>query len=110
MMSDLIPSLYPNLSSLLTAIKKRPAMFLTSKSVESLSSFINGIQFAEAFHNIESSKQFCDFDFTTFEEWVNQTFNTHSLTLNSFGLAVYLSGTDHKGFDQWFTWYETFTS
>lgn len=108
MTSSTISSLYPNLSSLLLAIRDRPCMFLNSKSVLALSTFINGIIFAESFHEIEASKQFCDFDFLSFEEWVSESFNPQSLTLNSFGLAVHLSGSTDKGFELWFSWYDRF--
>ena len=108
MTPDPISSLYPNLSTLLLAIQKRPMMFLNSKSVIALSIFISGIQFAEAFHAIEPSKKFCDFDFIAFEQWVDQSFNPDSIALDSFELASYLAGADDGGFDQWFTWYKTF--
>lgn len=109
MLSESISNLYPTFSALLVAIQKRPTLFLNSKSARALSTFINGIHFAETFHNIEPSKQFCDFDFDIFEEWVDDSFNPHSLTLNSFGLAEYLSNSDSESLDLWFNWYETFS-
>lgn len=99
---------YPNLSTLLLEIRRRPALFLGRKSVFALSTFLNGIWFAEEFHAIAPSKQFSDFDFCSFEKWVEDSFNLHQLTLDSFGLAAHLSGAEDTGFELWFSWYDTF--
>lgn len=83
-------------------------MFLGTKSIHALQQVLNGIDFAERFHDIPEQARFGGFDSGAFEKWVDETFNTKRLSVNSFHLARELSGSDAAGFDLWFEWYDLF--
>ena len=100
--------------SLLEAIRKRPSLYCHQldgkKSIQSLASFLGGIAFSESFHEIRSDNCMGKFEWGKFEFWVNKNFNERRLSLNSLGLADYLSPSDSEAFDLWFSWYDQFTS
>jgi len=103
------PDRYPDLPSLLEAIRKRPGMFLGHKTVYGLSVFLAGLAFAENYHNMPASDRLGGFDMEQFERWVEMKFNPSRLSLNSLSLAEHLAGSDESGFDLWFSWYDEFS-
>jgi hypothetical protein len=101
--------IYPDLPSLLDAIRKRPGMFLGHKTIFGLSLLLMGIQFAEEYHDVPETTRFKGFDLPGFERWVESKYNPRRLSHNSRNLAEYLAG-DEAGFDMWFSWYDEFRS
>lgn len=99
---------YPDLPTLLAAIRMRPGMFLGHKSVHGLRLFLSGIEFAENFHGLAAADRMGGFDATKFEQWVERRYNTERLSLNSFSLAAHFAESDAAGLDQWFEWYDKF--
>lgn len=83
-------------------------MFLGRKTARGLHLFLWGIDFAEEFHSIPAGERIGNFERGQFETWVAAMFNPQQLSLNSFGLAADLAGSDEAGFDLWFEWYDQF--
>lgn len=100
---------YPDIPTLLAAIRARPGMFLVCKTVSGLHMLLCGIGFAEDFHGIPETERIGGFDREGFEQWVESRHNPRRLSLNSFGLAAYLAESEAAGFDLWFRWYDEFT-
>lgn len=98
--------------SLLDAIRKRPGLYYHQldgkKSIQSLASFLGGVAFSESFHGVRSGNRMGNFEWDKFEKWVEKKVNESRLSLNSLGLADYLSPSDSEAFDLWFSWYDQF--
>jgi hypothetical protein len=101
---------WPDIPTLLAAIRKRPGMFLGKKSITLLQLLLNGIELAEDFHDIPLNDRMGGFDERGFEEWVEAKSNPKRLTLNAKSLAAYIAGNESDGFDLWFSWYDEFLS
>lgn len=99
---------YPNIPALLEAIRERPSMFLGEQTIGGLSLLLHGISFAEDIYEIPKEFRLGDFDWADFEKWVESRCNLRRLSLNSFGLALHLAGSDLAGFDLWFRWYDEY--
>jgi hypothetical protein len=99
---------YPDLPSLLAAIRQRPGMFLGHKTVFGLSLLLSGIMFAEDYHEIPGKARIGGFDLEKFEKWVESEYNPQRLSHNSLSLAEHLAGSDAAGFDLWFSWYDEY--
>jgi hypothetical protein len=87
---------------LLSEIRKRPAMFLGSISLQALQHFVGGFTMAEWMYTIpeQRRREVEDFPWNDFESYVAEFHNERRLTLNSFGLAQYeAQGKDLKAFD-----------
>lgn len=100
---------YPDIPSLLAAIRARPAIFLGKPTILGLHLLLSGIRFAEDYHDLPSHKRIGGFDFVGFEQWVESRYNPRRTTHNSFSLAEDLAGSDAAGFDLWFGWLDEFT-
>ncbi len=102
----------PDYPSLLNEVRKRPQMYHGGKERSSilLDTFICGIQYSEAFHEIELDKRMSGFDWECFERWVEEKCNPRRLTMRSFCLAEHLTQCESKGFDLWFEWYDEFSA
>lgn len=98
----------PDVPTLLAELRRRPGMWIGTKSIERLDQMLGGIDFAEDWHRIPAKARFGGFDFTAFEVWVEHTYNPKRLSVRSFGLAATLAGSDTEGFDLWFRWYDEF--
>jgi hypothetical protein len=98
----------PDVPTLLGEVRRRPGMWIGTKSIERLNQMLGGIGFAEDWHRIPPEARFGGFDFAAYEAWVERTYNPRRLTVRSFGLAVILAGSDAEGFDLWFRWYDEF--
>ena len=85
-------------------------MFLGHPTVRGLHLFLCGVGFAEDFHDLPAEARIGGFDAKGFERWVELRYNPHRLSLNSFGLAAHLAGSDAAGLDQWFAWYDGFAA
>jgi hypothetical protein len=101
---------YPDLPTLLAAIRARPGMFLGHTTICGLYLFLSGVGFAEDFHDLPAAARIGGFDAEGFERWVEQRYNPRRLSLNSFSLAAHLAGSEAAGFDQWFAWYDEFAA
>jgi hypothetical protein len=99
---------YPNLPSLLDAIRQRPGMFLGHTTVYGLSVLLMGFQFAEDYHEVPASSRLGGFDIQSFEAWVERKYNPKRLSHNSRSLAEHVAGSDAAGFDLWFRWYDEY--
>jgi len=80
----------------------------SERSVTLLDTFISGIQYGEYIHSINSDDLLGGFSWGNFEVWISKQYNEPNLSLNSFGLALSLSGCEIEGFDLWYKWYELF--
>lgn len=100
---------YPDMPTLLAAIRTRPGMFLGHQTIRGLHLLLCGIAFAEDFHGMPEADRIGGFDAAGFERWVESRHNPQRLSLNSFGLAAQLAGSEVAGFDLWFGWYDAFT-
>jgi hypothetical protein len=80
------------------------------RSIDALWNQLLGIYFAEDFHNIPEESRFGGFDLISFEAWVDRSFNADRLSVRSFGLSKLIAGSDAKGFDLWFEWYDRYRS
>lgn len=101
---------YPDIPSLLSAIRKHPAMFLGHKTTYGLGLWLNGIWFAEDLYEIPADTRFGGFDRRAFERWVESRYNPSRLSRNSFSLAAQMAESESAGFDLWFGWYDEFRS
>jgi hypothetical protein len=101
---------YPDLPSLLEAIRRRPGMFLGHKTVLGLSLLLSGIEFAEDYHVVPEPARIRGFDLPGFERWVESKYNPRRLSHNSCSLAEHIAVADEAGFDLWFSWYDEFRS
>lgn len=99
---------YPNLPSLLEAIRQRPGMFLGHQTAYGLSVLLMGFMFAEDYHDVPAQDRLGGFDLASFEAWVEKTYNPKRLSQNSRSLAEHVAGSDAAGFDLWFRWYDEF--
>jgi hypothetical protein len=99
---------YPNLPSLLEAIRRRPGMFLGHRSAYGLSVLLMGLIFAEDYHDVPDADRLGGFDLAQFERWVEGKYNPGRLSHNSRSLAEHLAGSDGAGFDLWFRWYDEY--
>src|SRR5262249_33278325 len=99
---------YPDMPSLLEAIRRRPGMFLGQATVSGLDLLLAGILFAEDYHDVPKSSRIGGFDVDGFEKWVCSKYNPQQLSLKSSGLARHLAGSETAGFDLWFNWYDEF--
>ena len=99
---------YPDMPTLLAAIRARPGMFLGEQTVCGLHLLLGGINFAEDFHDLPAAGRIGGFDAAGFERWVEARHNPRRLSLNSFGLAARQAGSEAAGFDLWFGWYDAF--
>jgi hypothetical protein len=100
--------LLPDLPTFLADIRRRPGMYLGSKSIYALEHQLMGIRFAEDFHDIPEASRFGGFDREAFEAFVERTFNEEGLMTRSFHLSRHIAGSDAAGFDLWFEWYDRF--
>lgn len=100
---------YPDLPTLLAAIRKRPGMFLGHQTVCGLHLLLQGFFLAEDFHDVPSDARLGGFDFEAFEKWIEARFNPQHLSVRSYWLAERLAGDEETGFDLWFRWYDEFT-
>lgn len=98
----------PDLPTLLAEIRRRPGLYLGTRSIFALDQQLMGIRFAEDFHDIPEEKRFGGFDLDSFEKWVDETLNTERLSVRSMHLARHIAGSDAAGFDLWFEWYDRF--
>lgn len=101
---------YPDMPTLLAAIRKRPGMFLGQQTIRGLHLFLCGIWFAEDFHTVPVDERIAGFDYAAFERWVDSRYNPQRLSTNSFTLAEKLAGSGAAGFDTWFAWYDEFVA
>jgi hypothetical protein len=99
---------YPDVLTLLSAIRARPGMFLGDNTIRGLDLFLGGVRFAEHWHDLPEETRLRGFDFEEFERWVESSYNPGRLSLRSFSLAAHLAGSDAAGFDLWFDWYDEF--
>lgn len=100
---------YPDLPTLLSAIRLRPGMFLGHKTICGLHLLLSGFWFAEDLHELPEASRIGGFDREGFERWVEARYNPRRLSLNSYSLAAHLAGAEEAGFDLWFRWYDEFT-
>jgi hypothetical protein len=105
---DCLRDKYPDLPTLLAAIRQRPALFLGHKTVLGLHLLLSGVTFAEDYHDVPQVARMGGFDFEAFEAWVTATYNPRRLSHNSMSLAARLTGSEDAGFDLWFSWYNEF--
>ena len=101
---------YPDIPTLLAAVRTRPGMFLGHQTISGLNLLLSGIRFAEDFHGLTEANRIGGFDFDEFERWVESRHNPRRLSHNSFGLAAHLAGSEAAGFDLWFVWRDEFAS
>ncbi len=95
--------------SFLEEIRKRPQMWRgEERSALLLSTFLNGFQLAEYFQELPENKCLGGVNWEKFEAWVDKSYNLERLSLNSFSRASYLSDSEPKAFDLWFSWYDKF--
>jgi hypothetical protein len=99
---------YPDMPSLLAAIRHRPEMFLGESSLSRLDLLLAGIGFAVDFHEIPISDRMGGFDFAEFEKWIEEKYNPSRLSLRSFGLAAREARSDSVGLELWYEWYDEF--
>ena len=101
-------SKYPDMPTLLAAIRMHPGMFLGTKTITGMHLLLLGISNAEDFHGLAPEGRIGGLDRVSFEQWVMSQHNPHRLSLNSFYLARHIAGGEDVGFDLWFTWYDEF--
>ncbi len=94
----------------LALVRQNPCLWLGGKPVHGPRHLLNGITFAEDFHDVPVDRRFGGFDFEAFEKWVYRRHNTQLLSVNLFWLADDLTGSDAAGFDRWFEWYDEFNT
>ena len=94
--------------SLLEQIRLRPGMWLDEDSTTALSNLKAGIELAELLYEIPDDKALRGFDFEAFYHWVTVKCNPLKLSLDTFGLARYVTETERDAFDKWFGWYDEF--
>ena len=99
---------YPDVPSLLAAIRTHPGMFLGHATVRGLGMLLAGIHLAEEFHGVPAANRIWGFDREEFEQWVASRYNPRQLTCNSFSLAAHLTESEDAGFELWFAWHDEF--
>src|SRR5262245_27431026 len=99
---------YPDLPSLLDAIRRRPGMFLGHQGAYGLSVLLIGFMFAEDYHELPEANRLGGFDREKFEPWIVEKYNPKRLAHDSYSLAEHLAGSDAAGFDLWFQWYDEY--
>ena len=100
---------YPDLPSLLAAIRRRPGMFLGHQTIRGLNLFLGGFYFSEDLYDIPNADRLQGFERPQFEQWVDSKFNLERISMNSFYLAEHIAGSDAAGFDLWFRWYDEYS-
>jgi hypothetical protein len=91
-------------NALLAQIRKRPAMYFGSLSLQGFHQFLGGFSLAELVYGISEERRMEveDFAWEAFETYVATLHNELRLSLNSFGLAQFeAQGKDIKTFDAW---------
>jgi hypothetical protein len=91
-------------------VRRRPALWLGSASLTALQSLMAGIGLAELLYDIPERDHLKGFPFSEFEEWADKRFNPDRLSINSFGMAKQIGGSENEAFDLWFSWYDEFQS
>jgi hypothetical protein len=78
-------------NSLLAELRKRPAMFLGTRSLLAFQQFVWGFAAAELIYAIPDSRrnEVEDFDWKAFESYIAARYNRAQLSLNSFSLAQF---------------------
>lgn len=99
---------YPDMPTLLAAIRAHPGMFLGKPTISGLHWFLLGLRFAEEYHAVSTVAPIAGFDSSGFEQWVDSKYNSSRGSHNSFSLAAQVAGTEDAGFQLWFKWYDEY--
>lgn len=101
---------YPDMPSLLAAVRVQPGLFLGRATITGLHHMMNGIGYAEELHAVPPESRYSGFDIDEFDRWVEVRHNLDMGTNRSYSVAAELAGSDSAGFDLWFDWYSEYVA